>query len=187
MKITSSRTLSLLTLAFLACPAALAATEAAKPDFAESVQKTTTQLDEVIVSGKLDQLSALRKAVNDAEDRFLHRYNELNDNWLYDVVCTTYQPIGTRVPMRLCEANFIADAKRMAVLYGLQQNGDVSQWNNKAAVVYPTAQDELQKHMKALVESDAELQRALVERSLLIERYEKVRKQKFAGRKVVWD
>ena len=80
-----------------------------------------------------------------------------------------------------------AEAKRMATLYGLQRSGDVSDWGSRAAVVYPTAQSELQKHMKALVDSDSELQRALVERSLLIERYEKVRKQKFQGRKVVWD
>jgi len=187
MRTTISLAISLLAMA--AGPAALAASgtePAAHPNFADTVSKTTTELDEVIVSGKLDSLSDLRKAIVDAEDRFLTRYNELNKSALYDVKCVTYEPTGTRQKVRYCEPDFIADAKRDVVVNGLH-GGNLGDIAGREMIVQHWGQPALQKHMKALVESDEELQRALVERSLLIERYDRVRKQKFDGRKVVWD
>lgn len=177
----------LLLLGAMALTVAHAAAAAdAKPDFAETVSKTSTELDEVIVSGGLSSLSDLRKAIVEAEDRFLTRYNELNKSWLHDVKCVTYQPTGTRIPVRHCEPNFIADAKRDVIVNGLH-GGNLGDVAGREMTVSQWGQPELQKHMKALVESDAALQRALVERALLIERYAKVRKEKLDGQKLVWD
>jgi hypothetical protein len=171
----------------MALPAVHAANPpAANPDFSETVNQTTTQLDEVIVSGGLSSLSELRKAIVDAEERFLTRYNELNKSWQHDVKCVTYQPTGTRIPVRHCEPNFIADAKRDVIVNGLH-GGNLGDVAGREMTVSQWGQPELQKHMRALVESDAELQRALVERALLIERYAKVRKEKLDGQKIVWD
>ena len=186
------RGLPLVAFVMILAPAAWSATAGKsdgprKPDFADTVARTTTQTEEVIVSGRLDKLSAVRNALMAAEDHFLSRYNELNDDWRYDVTCITEAPTGTRIPVRHCEPGYVANAKREAAVYGLLRYGNQNDWPVRDAVVFNTQLAELQAKMRAIVEGDVELQRALVERSLLAERFQKILKKKFERNWMVWD
>lgn len=181
-----------LALALALTPMAMAATQGSaesKPaaDFAETVAKTTTETEEVIVSGRLDSLSAIVKAIETAEDRFLYRYNDLNDDWQYDVTCHVEAPTGRRITMRRCETGYVAEAKRQNVVYGLLQYGTLAWSPVPEWTIAQSHLKEFQAKMRQVVENDVELQRALVERSLLIERYEKIRKKKFEEQWIVWD
>jgi len=179
-------------LAFVLAPMARSATQGTAegnpaPNFAETVAKTTTDTEEVIVSGRLDKLSSVVKAIATAEDRFLNRYNDLNDNWQYDVTCLVEAPTGRRITMRRCETGYVAEAKRQDAVYGLLQYGNLGWSPLPESTIVQSHLKEFQAKMRQIVENDVELQRALVERSLLIERYEKIRKKKFEEQWIVWD
>ncbi len=159
----------------------------ASPSFAETVAKTTSDTEEVIVSGRLDSLSAVRKAVDAAEDRFLNRYNELNDDWRFDVKCIVGPTTGHHIWVRHCEAGYVAEAKRDAAVHGVLHYGNLNDSVARDSMFALARLPELQARIRAVVASDTELQRALVERALLVERYGKLHKNKHEGNWIVWD
>ena len=84
--------------------------EGGAPDFASTVASTTSQVEEVIVSGRLDSLSQLRKALDRAENRVYERYNEINKGSDYDIECITEAPIGSRQKVKRCQPRYVSDA-----------------------------------------------------------------------------
>lgn len=61
---------------------------------------TDAVTDEVVVNGA--RLRGLRAAVLQAEDRFLARYNELNQDHDLDIQCLQFTPTGTHFSYRYC-------------------------------------------------------------------------------------
>jgi hypothetical protein len=63
------------------------------------------QLEEIWVYGK-----SLSRRIEDAEDKLFKRYNKLNKNHEYDVVCgeVSLQP-GSMIMKRTCQPGFVAD------------------------------------------------------------------------------
>ena len=155
-------------------------------DLAQTVAETTAETEEVIVSGRLSTLSDLRKAIVAAEDRFYDRFNALNDDWHYDIDCELRAPTGTRLKIRTCEARYVAEAKRDAAMYALRNtNANVRFESNESIVGSKLA--EQRRRMLDIAQTDKEIQRAMVERSLLMERYEVIRKEKLAASRIVWN
>jgi hypothetical protein len=167
------------------------AAAAEKPTEARTVEATVrsaaSELEEVIVSGKLDKLSDVQKAMIDAEDRFWARYNELNKNPNYDVTCRNEAEIGTRLKTRQCEAGYVSEGKRRDALGLFQGYHEANVHLQSEAGIIAPGQDELKRRVLANTQDDQVALRALVERFMLQDRYEQLRKKKFDGSRVVWD
>jgi hypothetical protein len=153
----------------------------------DTVRSTAANLDEVIVSGKLDKLSQVMRAMIAAEDRYWARYNELNKSYDYDVDCFTEAKIGSRLITRKCEAAYLTEARRrdaMALFQGYQEFNAHLQSVNALAGTHLT---EMKRRLLANTQNDQKALGALVERFMLQDRYEQLRRKKFDGRRVVWD
>ncbi len=157
------------------------------PDFAATVASTTAQIEEVIVSGKLDSLSKLRKAVDRAENRVYARYNEINRRNDYDIDCLTEAPLGSRQMVRTCQPRYVSDALHDDAFDALFRNQSSATRLRSVSALGAGKQSFLRKAMLEAARTDPQMQRAMIEHSLLKERYEKVLKDKTAGRRIVWD
>ena len=133
--------------------------------------------DEFIVTGKPADADQARKALVEAEDRFYARYNELNKDDEYDIVCRVEAPLGQRLRVRSCEPRFIEEATRDDAVTKVQGRGNVkivSATELKASPKY----ESMRQRMRDIVEQDVELQNALVERGQLEQAYEALLKKK---------
>ncbi len=150
-------------------------------------------LDEVVVTGNLESLSAARNAVLAAEDRFYARYNKLNKDSRFDVHCRQQTPSDhvSRFTTRVCDPGYVDDATQIEALKmfpsnGLQK-GDVFVSLASAVLFRQAGLPELQRRTLELIRSDPELLRALLERARLQEHYDTLRQKKFKGRTIVSD
>jgi hypothetical protein len=157
------------------------------PDFASTLASTTAEMEEVIVSGKLDSLSQLRKALDRAEDRVYERYNEINEGSAYDIECLTEAPLGSRQKVKKCQPRYVSDAMAEDAFDALFRNQTSATRLRSVSALAAGKQTFLRQAMLEAARKDAEMQRAMIEHSLLRERYEKVLKEKLGQRKVVWD
>jgi len=175
-------------LCLVACSLALSAmAQDAPADFASTVANTTSQIDEVIVSGGLDSLSRLRKAVDRAENRVYERYNEINRHNDYDIECRTEAPLGSRQKSKKCHPRYVSDALHDDGFDVLFRNQNSAVKLRSVSALASGKQSFLRKAMLEAARTDPEMQRAMIEHSLLKERYEKVLKEKTSRQQVVWD
>lgn len=175
-------------LCLVACSLALSAmAQNAPADFASTVANTTSQIDEVIVSGGLDSLSQLRKAVDRAENRVYERYNEINRHNDYDLECLTEAPLGSRQKSKKCHPRYVSDALHEDGFDVLFRNQNSAARLRSVSALAAGKQSFLRKAMLEAARNDPQMQRAMVEHALLKERYEKVLKEKIAARRIVWD
>jgi hypothetical protein len=159
----------------------------ATADFASTVASTTAQIEEVIVSGKLDSLSQLRKAVDRAENRVYERYNEINKSRDYDIECLTEAPLGSRQKAKQCQPRYVSDALHEDAFDALFRNQNSATKLRSVSALAAGKLSFLRKAMLDAARSDPQMQRAMIEHSLLKERYEKVLKEKVGKHPVVWD
>lgn len=161
--------------------------QTASPEFASTVANTTAEMDEVIVSGKLDSLSQLRKALNRAEDRVYERYNAVNRGTEYDIECTYEAPLGSRQKVRKCQPRYVSDAMHEDAVDVLFRNQNSANRLRSVSALASGRQSFLRQAMLEAAQKDPQMQRAMVEHSLLRERYEKVLKEKLSQHRAVWD
>lgn len=167
-----------------ALPASAATTVVTVP---EDEIMTVTTLDEVVVTGRLDSLSGLRLALLEAEDRFYERWNDINDDDRLDVYCRTEAPTGTRLERRRCEPRMVDDKTRESALVFTGMTEGTAQYQSTDAIRLQAA-SELKRRTLLMVEHDAELRRALLERARLQELLDARRKEKLSnGRWFAWD
>jgi hypothetical protein len=157
------------------------------PDFASTLATTTAQIEEVIVSGKLDSLSQLRKAVDRAENRVYQRYNEVNEGSDYDIECLTEAPLGSRQKVKKCQPRYVSDAMHEDAFDALLRNQTSATRLRSVSALAAGRQTYLRQAMLDAARKDPEMQRAMIEHALLTERYQKVLKDKLGKRRVVWD
>jgi hypothetical protein len=156
-------------------------------DFASTVASTTADMDEVIVSGKLDSLSQLRKALDRAEDRIYQRYNEINSRAEYDIECTNEAPLGSRQKVKKCQPRYVSDAMHEDAFDVLFRNQNSATKLRSVSALAGGKLSFLRQAMLEAAQKDSQMQRAMVEHSLLRERYEKVLKEKLGNHRAVWD
>lgn len=163
-------------------PALAARTQAITPVDVMQVQA----LDEIIVGGDRDSLSAARKAVVEAEDRFYARFNAINDDHAYDMRCSVRAPTGSIVERRVCLPRLVDDAIEANTQEILRTtSGPV--YRVPPEVLYASAMPEMKRRMLTLLKKDPELLRALLERTRLQQHFDELHKRKFDGHWVVWD
>lgn len=174
--------------AFIASVLALPVmSENATADFASTLATTTAQVEEVIVSGKLDSLSQLRKAMDRAEDRVYDRYNEINKARDFDIECLTEAPLGSRQKVKKCHPRYLSDALHEDAFDALFRNQNSATRLRSVSALAAGKQSFLRKAMLEAARKDPEMQRAMIEHSLLMDRYQKVLQEKLARHPVVWD
>src|SRR5262249_26326653 len=64
-------------------------------------------VDEIVVKGRQNKLSALRMEYVKLEDRFYAKYNKLNTDHQWDVNCNGEAATGTRLKRRVCTPVFV--------------------------------------------------------------------------------
>ncbi len=136
-------------------------------------------LDDVVVTGHLNSLSGIRKALVESEDRFYARWNELNKDPAWDVQCETRAPTGTRIAVRSCDPAKVEEERHEEAMRLLGMGGNVR--FTSIDEIRSQVNPELKAMMVRMVKSDPQLLLALVEHAKLVQIYEQTRRQKFAG------
>lgn len=141
-------------------------------------------LEEIVIQGNAQSLTAAYQAMIAAEDRFYERFNATNTDHRYDINCRTEAPTMSIIRVRSCVPRVVEEEAREEAW----RIGQVSEGN-----VMLRSLDDLNRAWRmriremALerVRKDPELLRALLEHARLTQHYEALRKQKFAGGKLV--
>lgn len=117
--------------------------------------------DEIVVRGR--SRAALRMQFELAEEAVYERFNEINSSDEFDIHCRLEQETGSRIPRRVCQANFWraaqADAGRETVL-GLRGNSAFDPQLFLGEALYK--RQLLAEELRRLAAEDDELRRALV-------------------------
>lgn len=150
-------------LAALVCLQVVASAEEDKP------------AEEIVVTGRASLL-LLRHELVRAEDHFFDRYNLLNDDDRYDIVCKDERPIGSRIPVRECKARIIRETESEETQKQLLLGSPGT----------PTSRATTSKHyrildekLKAFATSDDELQQALMNYDKLSKKFAEEREKNF--------
>jgi hypothetical protein len=167
-----------LLLVVLPAPAALAAPDAAS---APPVSGTTNagETDEVIVSA--NRLWQIRKAMIETEDRFYARYNKLNADGDFDMICGVSAPLGTRIQSRRCQVSFVIDAQFTAA--NAELTGGFAP---PPELVLLERYDEYRRHALRIINNDPELRRLIRQREMLGARLVSRQKEIFSTRWIDW-
>ncbi len=155
----------------------VAALALVSPVTTRAMVSTTTDLPEVEVVGK--RLYQLQKAIIQTEDKFLARYNELNQDRDFDVHCRQEAPAGTRIQKRICRVHFYELAEEEWARYQLDPSNYYAPPPDLVAL---QRADEYQRKALAVINSDTELRRLLRAREALEKKYYAARKEAFKGR-----
>lgn len=92
---------------FAACAGGVALAQA--PESAAKPAGDAQAVDEVIVEGR--GFGALRSEVIRAEELVFARFNDINSDDELDIDCRTEVPLGSRIPRRVCRANYWRDVE----------------------------------------------------------------------------
>ncbi len=90
--------------------------------FAQQTEESSTQQNEsekpyeVVITSKPSR-AYLRGLIEDVEEDFFEKFNEFNDDDMYDMYCYEYTPAMTHIKRRACEPLFM-------IKYRSQQSGD---------------------------------------------------------------
>jgi hypothetical protein len=178
--------LTLLTLALCASTATMAAVESAPAPAAPADIFEVKTLEEVVVTGQLETLSGLTKAIIEAESRFYERFNELNNAPGMDIRCRSEAPTGKRLKVRNCFAVAADEATREDALRFMGITTGTASIQSPYEI-QAAMRPELKKRTLEMLKKDPELLRALLEHARLTKMYTELRAKKFAASRVVWD
>lgn len=142
------------------------------------------ELEEIVIQGNAQSLTAAYQAMVDAEDRFYERFNATNTDHRYDINCRTEAPTMSIIRVRTCLPRVVEEQAREEAW----RLGQISEGN-----IMLQSLDDLRRAWRprlremALerVRKDPKLLQALLEHARLTQHYEELRKQKFAGGKLV--
>jgi hypothetical protein len=140
-------------------------------------------VDEVIVHGRYERLSAMRKEYEQLEDKFYDEYNKLNTDHQWDVNCNREAPTGTRFKRRVCTPVFVDRIEHdfyRNTLQGHAGAGSVWIW------IQPKREG-FKKNMVDAVNKNPKLLELLMKRNAAQQRYVALRQKKFAGKIFVPD
>lgn len=140
-------------------------------------------IDEVIVSGHKDKLSALRAEIVKAEDAYYDAYNQINTDAQYRTSCHIETATATRQRVHVCKPQFVEDAYDEALMTG----GDLGSDLAFASFRIESRMPMYKAHMRELAHKDPNLRKALGRYYALTQQYGAVRKEKFKGKWLVWD
>jgi hypothetical protein len=134
-------------------------------------------IDEITVMGARSLLS-LRHELTLAEDNFFDKYNMLNEDDRYDIICKDEVHVGSRIPVRECISRVIRESRIEATQNSISLgSGPVggTPWGREEA----KHSRALQENLRTLAMQDKGLQDALMEYDALRRKYEEEHAEKF--------
>jgi hypothetical protein len=152
--------------------------ELAEPSFAEESDPQEAEvIDEITVMGARS-LILLRNQVLVAQDGFYTRYNVLNQDDRYDVICGNSAGVGSRVSSRSCVPNIIKDLRRKANQEALQ-NGTSANFNNRIVAGQERHYRAVEEKLIKFAMEDITLQDKLMQFDTLSKKYSTEHDKKF--------
>jgi hypothetical protein len=149
----------------------------ASPTAAYEAEDSSDAIDEITVTGERSLLS-LRHEVTLAEDNFFDKYNILNEDARYDIICKDEVRIGSRIPVRECISRVVREgrieAEQNAIGLGTGPVGGNPRGREEAK--HSRA---LQENLRTLAMKDQDLQDALMEYDALRRKYADAHAKKF--------
>jgi hypothetical protein len=138
------------------------------------------ELDRVDVYGSRPDLSKLREAIVEAEDRFYARYNDINAKDDFDIKCRVEASTGTRLIKRTCKPLYqevaVQEGAKQAVelRQKFQSNGGYALLGSNsppvpAAIIIMARRPEFEKNMRDVVQKHPELAVLLEQRAAAAE------------------
>lgn len=134
-------------------------------------------IDEIIVMGARSLLR-LRHELTVAEDDFFDKYNMLNEDDRYDIICKDEVHTGSRIPVRECISRVIREG-RIAATQNSIGLGSGPVGGNSRGREEARHSRVLQEKLRALAMEDKDLQDALMEYDALRRKYEEEHEKKF--------
>lgn len=134
------------------------------------------ELDRVDVYGTRTDLSRMRQAVIDAEDRFYEKYNDINSNDEFDVRCRVEARTGTRLTTRTCRPLYQEDAVQEGAKQAIELRqkfqsfgGEAHLGSNSppvpAAIMIMARRQDFEQNMRDVVRAHPELLKLLETRA----------------------
>jgi hypothetical protein len=115
--------------------------------------------DEVQVEGH--NVAALRAEIQQAEQVFYDRFNAINSRDEFDITCDYQVQTGSKMPRRVCRANFWGVSEAKAAHEGvLRQHGTGNAGSAQFESEARGKEQQLEAEMRGLVATDPELGRA---------------------------
>jgi hypothetical protein len=71
-------------------------------------------------AGAADSPNKLRAGMAKAEQDYITLYNKLNTERQFDIVCVTSKPIGSGIPVKVCQARYLLHAAATAATERMQ-------------------------------------------------------------------
>jgi hypothetical protein len=176
------RKICIYVVALTTCLAWQVSAQESDPDVAETnvtavYADDAEAIDEITVMGARSLLS-LRHEVTMAEDNFFDRYNMLNEDDRYDIICKDEVHVGSRIPVRECISRVIRESRiestQNAITLGSGTVGGTPRGREEAK--HSRA---LQENLRTLAMQDKDLQDALMEYDALRRKYEEEHARKF--------
>lgn len=163
------------------------------PESAHAASDDT--LDPVMVEGTRAKLGELRQQLVDLEDRFLERYNQLNQIPDFDVHCTVEASTGTLLKSRDCQAGYESRALAEAGQQAFQMRQFVQEQFSKnvpnpimqggppvaPVVAIKMREPAFRRNMLEITRRDDGLQQLLRERYEAEQVYKDLRRRVFRG------
>ena len=150
-----------------------------QPAFAEEAGTSNVgpPVDDEVTITATRKLTEMRKQIDEAEDRFLAKYNELNKERQYAIKCTEQAPTGSRFRRRVCVPEFVVDAT-LAEGQGWIGGYMVPD----SAMVMQSKLGGFRKNMIDLAKKSPELSKLAAERAELEKRYGELLKRTLGGK-----
>jgi hypothetical protein len=134
------------------------------------------ELDRVQIYGSRPELSKLRQAIIEAEDRFYSRYNALNTNDDFDVNCRVEARTGTRLTTRTCRPVYQESAVQEGAKQAIELRQKFQSFGGQAllgsnsppvpaAITITARRPEFERNMLDVVKKHPELAALLKERA----------------------
>ena len=159
------------------------AVEEAAESLADDAREDPASIDEITVMGARSLLT-LNHQVERAEINFYERYNEVNTDDRYDVICKDAVHVGSRIPVRECIPRVVREmqiqATQMAITIGGNPSSPTLPLETKRK-----HDKELQEKLKKFVISDQDLQNKLMEYDALSRKYQEERAKKYGDKKEI--
>ncbi len=95
-----------LVVATVVCPVLLQQTAIAQEAEAETDAEVLEPLEEIIVVAPRS-LSSMRVEIRRVEENVLALFNAMNDDHDYDIRCRQEAPLGSHIPVRICNPRFV--------------------------------------------------------------------------------
>ncbi len=141
---------------------------------------------EVVVRSRISR-RGLRELIQRVEDDFFDKFNELNIDDYYDVICYKHTPTMSHISERICEPRFIMETRNLNASEVTMLIGNVGKWtagSAKSAFAFTprtlhrekrSDYEILQEKMEELTSADSEFRsigNALAELKARLENYE---------------